>query len=91
MCRNGHVAYQATLSKTIAEGDSANIHVTVWLTHFLTPFPEEIEQRDSQLVILAANLYVATPYETKSQVRACTQYLGAGPGCGGSRCIVLWQ
>jgi len=64
---NGHVAYQATLSKTIAEGDSANIHVTVWLTHFLTPFPEEIEQRDSQLVILAANLYVATPYETKSQ------------------------
>ncbi len=38
-------------------------------THVLTPFPAEIEQRESQQVLLNANLYVATPYATKSQVR----------------------
>ena len=69
------------------------IQVNAVLTHALKPYPEEIEQRENQLVVLTVNQYVATPYTTKTPVRCrvgCRAWLRLP--LGSSHCTVgRWQ
>eukprot|EP00164_Ancoracysta_twista_P008317 GFYU01011983.1.p1 GENE.GFYU01011983.1~~GFYU01011983.1.p1 ORF type:complete len:490 (-),score=156.85 GFYU01011983.1:62-1465(-) len=59
--------YEVRLPSTLQGGKTVTITVNMVYTHLLEPFPVEITQAESQLVVYTGNHYFNTPYETKSQ------------------------
>jgi len=55
------------LASELTKGKTADIDVEVVLTHYLTPFPAEILQKEKQLVKYLGNHYLYTPYKVNKQ------------------------
>ncbi|KAF3321095.1 dolichyl-diphosphooligosaccharide--protein glycosyltransferase subunit 1A [Carex littledalei] len=59
--------YSIALPKKLAKGKTVSLEVLAVFTHSLKPFPEEITQAESQLVVYTDNLYYTSPYPVKHQ------------------------
>lgn len=59
--------YSVALPKKLGKGKNINLEVLAVFTHILKPFPEEITQAESQLVVYTDNLYFTSPYTVKYQ------------------------
>ncbi|EFJ07051.1 hypothetical protein SELMODRAFT_186434 [Selaginella moellendorffii] len=61
------VYFEISLEKSLEQGQAATIDVQYALTHTLTPFPREIRQSETQLVLYHDSAYVLSPYLVKFQ------------------------
>lgn len=59
--------YSVALPKKLGKGKTVSLEVLAVFTHSLKPFPEEITQADSQLVVYTDNVYYTSPYPVKYQ------------------------
>lgn len=59
--------YKITLPTSISAGKSIKLDFTYVLTHWLKPFPSELQQGEKQLVIYRGNHYMMSPYPTAKQ------------------------
>ncbi|DAZ95504.1 TPA: hypothetical protein N0F65_001843, partial [Lagenidium giganteum] len=59
--------YSVVLKNKVAKGEVGSVKVTAYFTHVLKPFPEEITQRDDQLVVYEDSHVLLSPYPTESQ------------------------
>ncbi|KAF5203638.1 Dolichyl-diphosphooligosaccharide--protein glycosyltransferase subunit [Thalictrum thalictroides] len=59
--------YSVSLPKGLSEGENIILDVFAVFTHSLQPFPEQITQADSQLVLFQDSAYYLSPYEVKIQ------------------------
>lgn len=55
------------LPSELTKGKTIDIDVDVVLTHYLTPFPAEILQKEKQLVKFQGNHYLYSPYKVNKQ------------------------
>ncbi len=58
---------EATLKQPIAAGDVATIDTVAVLADAQVPYPAEITQQDTQLVLFNNNVYVTSPYSVSTQ------------------------
>ncbi|EMS47419.1 hypothetical protein CFC21_068757 [Triticum aestivum] len=59
--------FSASLHKPLTKGKILHLDVLTVFTHFLQPFPEEITQADSQLVVFQDSSHYLSPYPVKVQ------------------------
>ncbi|KAI3921942.1 hypothetical protein MKX01_005631 [Papaver californicum] len=59
--------YSVSLPKGLSKGESLTLDVFAVYTHSLQPFPEEITQADTQLVVYQDSAYFLSPYKVKFQ------------------------
>uniref|UniRef100_A0A453J2G8 Dolichyl-diphosphooligosaccharide--protein glycosyltransferase subunit 1 n=2 Tax=Aegilops tauschii subsp. strangulata TaxID=200361 RepID=A0A453J2G8_AEGTS len=59
--------FSASLHKPLQKGKILHLDVLTVFTHFLQPFPEEITQADSQLVVFQDSSHYLSPYPVKVQ------------------------
>lgn len=59
--------YSVSFPDNLQEGKSITLDVLTVLVNSLTPFPEEITQADSQLVLFQDSAYYLSPYSVKIQ------------------------
>ncbi|KAF6154299.1 hypothetical protein GIB67_026755 [Kingdonia uniflora] len=60
--------FAISLIKGLGKGESVTLDVLAVFTHSLQPFPEEITQADTQLVIFRDSSYYLSPYQVKAQL-----------------------
>lgn len=59
--------FSVSLPEELEKGESLTFVILSVFTHSLTPFPEEITQADSQLVVYQDTAYYLSPYAVKVQ------------------------
>ncbi|XP_043712880.1 dolichyl-diphosphooligosaccharide--protein glycosyltransferase subunit 1A [Telopea speciosissima] len=59
--------YSVSLPKGLSKGESFTLDVFAVFTHSIRPFPEEITQADSQIVLFRDSAYYLSPYEVRFQ------------------------
>ncbi|KAI3969602.1 hypothetical protein MKX01_020163 [Papaver californicum] len=59
--------YSVSLPKGLSKGESLTLDVFAVYTHSLQPFPDEITQADTQLVVYQDSAYFLSPYKVKFQ------------------------
>ncbi|XP_003746026.1 dolichyl-diphosphooligosaccharide--protein glycosyltransferase subunit 1 [Galendromus occidentalis] len=59
--------YKVTLPTSISPGKTIKLDFVYVLTHWLEPFPSEVQQDEKQLVIYRGNHYLFSPYTTAKQ------------------------
>ena len=59
--------FSVSLQKALEKGKILHLDVLTVFTHFLQPFPEEISQGDSQLVVFQDSSHYLSPYPVKVQ------------------------
>ncbi|KAG8067790.1 hypothetical protein GUJ93_ZPchr0005g16229 [Zizania palustris] len=59
--------FSASLSKALEKGKTLHLDVLTVFTHSLQPFPEEITQAESQLVVYQDSAHYLSPYPVKVQ------------------------
>ncbi|KAJ4777848.1 Dolichyl-diphosphooligosaccharide--protein glycosyltransferase subunit 1 [Rhynchospora pubera] len=59
--------YSIALPKKLGKGKTVSLDVLSIFTRSLKPFPEEITQAESQLVVYTDNMYYTSPYPVKYQ------------------------
>jgi oligosaccharyltransferase complex subunit alpha (ribophorin I) len=59
--------YSVALRKKLGKGKTISLEVLTVFTHSVKPFPEEITQAESQLVVYTDNVYYTSPYPVKYQ------------------------
>ncbi|KAI3793451.1 hypothetical protein L1987_36070 [Smallanthus sonchifolius] len=64
---NGAKLYSISLRNPLSTGGSVSIEVSYVLTQSLEPFPVEISQSESQLVLYRDSALILSPYEIKQQ------------------------
>jgi oligosaccharyltransferase complex subunit alpha (ribophorin I) len=64
---SGVAFYSVALRKKLGKGKTVSLEVLTVFTHSLNPFPEEITQAESQLVVYTDNVYYTSPYPIKYQ------------------------
>ncbi|KAK9061264.1 hypothetical protein SSX86_018444 [Deinandra increscens subsp. villosa] len=64
---NGAKLYSISLRNPLSTGSSVSIEVSYVLTQSLEPFPVEISQSESQLVLYRDSALILSPYEIKQQ------------------------
>ncbi|KAF9618726.1 hypothetical protein IFM89_002421 [Coptis chinensis] len=60
--------YSVLLPKGLSKGQTLTLDVLAIFTRALQPFPEQITQADTQLVLFQDSAYYLSPYEVKFQV-----------------------
>lgn len=64
---NAAATYAVVLKDGVPKGEEASIKLTAYFTRVLKPFPEEVTQKDEQLVVFEASHVALSPYATETQ------------------------
>uniref|UniRef100_K3W6J7 Dolichyl-diphosphooligosaccharide--protein glycosyltransferase subunit 1 n=1 Tax=Globisporangium ultimum (strain ATCC 200006 / CBS 805.95 / DAOM BR144) TaxID=431595 RepID=K3W6J7_GLOUD len=59
--------YTVVLKNKVAKGETGHVKLTSYFTRVLTPFPEEITQKEEQLVVYEDSHLLLSPYTTETQ------------------------
>lgn len=65
--RDDVAQYTVVLKNSVAKGDVGHIKLTSYFTRVLTPYPEEVTQKDEQLVVYEDSHVLLSPYVTETQ------------------------